>query len=74
MFDGTRFAKRLEAMRQNAGLTRSQLADRAYLTRQSVWNYERGLRTPDCSVLYALCEVLNCSADALLGREDWSVK
>lgn len=42
---------RIRALREEAGLTQSELAAAAYVTRQSVGNWERGNTLPDVQSL-----------------------
>lgn len=62
------FPNRLKELRISRKLSRQQLADLLGISRASLEYYEKGLRTPDISVLYKLSEYFNVSADYLIGR------
>ena len=63
MFDRARLA----AAREAAGLTITDLADRAGLSISTVYGYETGRRTPQADQLGAIANALGVSADYLLG-------
>jgi len=52
------FGHRLRELRERAGLTQTQLAERAGLHRQGIVKLERGEREPAWSTLLALAEAL----------------
>ena len=58
---------RLAHLRQAAGITVADLAHRAGITRQTVYNIEAGKRPPGSIILRAIAEVLGISTDDLLG-------
>ena len=58
---------RIRALREEAGLTQSELAAAAYVTRQSVGNWERGSTLPDVQSLQLVARALNTTVDGLLG-------
>lgn len=62
--------KRIAECRREKKLTQDELANRVGVTAQALSQYERGLRYPDVGILKSLCDVLNASADYLLGLED----
>lgn len=62
--------KRIAECRRERKLTQEELANRVGVTAQALSQYERGLRYPDVGILASLCNVLNASADYLLGLED----
>lgn len=49
-------------------LTQEELAEKIGVTQMAVSFYERGVRKPTVAVLMRLADVLECSADDLLGR------
>lgn len=57
---------RIRALREEAGLTQSELAALAYVTRQSVGNWERGNTLPDVQSLQLVARALNTTVDGLL--------
>ena len=58
---------RIRTLREAAGLTQSELAATAYVTRQSVGNWERGNTLPDVQSLQLVAKALNTTVDGLLG-------
>ncbi len=62
------FGVRLAAARREQGYTQEQLAARLGVTPQAISKWERGNGYPDMDLLLCVCEILDCSADYLLGR------
>jgi transcriptional regulator with XRE-family HTH domain len=60
------FAGRLKELREQAGLTQQELADRAGLNRFGVAKLEQGVTKPYWDTVVALCKALRVSADAFL--------
>jgi len=67
-----RFMKRLEELRKEKGLSKNELGALIGRGKDSgiIGKYERGENEPGMSVIFALCEILGCTADYLIGRED----
>lgn len=63
-----KFAERLKFMRTLRGLTQRNLAGAVHIDRRAISHYETGKREPDLDRLIQLADVLQCSADFLLGR------
>src|SRR5262245_54646362 len=63
---GRNFGPRLRELRERAGLTQVQLAERAGLHPQGVVKLERGEREPAWGTVLALMEALGVSCDAFL--------
>ena len=61
------FGLRLKAARESAGLTQQQLGDAVEVGRTQVTNLEAGKTDTSMSTLRAICDVLQCSADELMG-------
>ena len=59
----------IKERREAMGLTRIQVADRLGVTKVAVRKWEVGLAMPNADKLPALADLLNCSIDALYGRE-----
>lgn len=59
-----RFAGRLRELREQAGLTQEQLADRAGLTKWGITDLERGRRSPTWETVLVLCEALGVKCTA----------
>jgi transcriptional regulator with XRE-family HTH domain len=64
------FGKTLKELRQNAGMTQQQLAERLWLSKATVSYYEQSLRYPSPEILIKLAKVFHVSADYLLGIEE----
>ena len=50
---------KLRQMREQKGLTQSELAKRCSISNRAYQNYELGLRTPNVSVAIKIAQVLN---------------
>lgn len=61
------FGKRVSECRQNLNMTQEMLAGRIGVTPQALSKWERGISYPDIPLLAQLCQVLDISADYLLG-------
>ncbi len=48
--------ERIKALRKELGLTQDQLADELAITRQTLYTWESGLRTPPKKMLSAICQ------------------
>lgn len=59
----------IKERREAMGLTRIQVADRLGVTKVAVRKWEVGLAMPHADKLPALADLLNCSIDALYGRD-----
>lgn len=58
---------KISICRQNKNITQEELARRLGVTSQAVSKWERELSLPDVSLVKDLCEILEVSADYLLG-------
>lgn len=63
------FGEKLKALRQDAGLTQQQLADKLGVTKSTVSYYEAAFRFPSTEVIVNLAEVFHVTTDHLLGLE-----
>jgi transcriptional regulator with XRE-family HTH domain len=63
------FALRLKALREAAGLTQSQLAERSGLHLGAVFKLEQGRREPSWATVQALCDALGVSSEAFRSKE-----
>lgn len=63
------FADRLKQARKDSKLTQVTLAALLGVTRQTVNNYESGLREPGLKLLLKIAQVLHVSTDWLLGND-----
>lgn len=66
MSDKSMLGERIKERRKALGMTQAQLADRLHVTNKAVSKWETEDANPDISLLPALCEVLQISADELL--------
>ena len=64
------FDERLTATRKDMGYTQEELSAKLGVTPQAVSKWERGIGYPDLETLYYLSEILECSIDYLLNREN----
>lgn len=64
------FPKRLHQAREAKGLTKTALGQLAGVTNVSIREFEIGRKVPTVDTLVALVEVLDVSADYLLGLSD----
>jgi transcriptional regulator with XRE-family HTH domain len=64
------FGERLKELRNDAGLTQEQLGEKIGLKRRMVQYLEANGREPNLAAIHRLCEIFDCTADHLLGRED----
>lgn len=64
------FAERLKALREIAGLTQSELADKLNVSRGSIGYYEKAERTPDIKFLRDTACLFGVTYDFLLGESD----
>lgn len=62
--------ERMQALRKKAGLTLKQLGLAVNKAESTISQYESGRREPDNETLMRIADVLGCSVDYLLGRED----
>lgn len=62
-----KLGQRLASMRGYRLLKQDELGDLVGVTKQTISGWERARRTPSADDLIKLCQVLNCSADYLLG-------
>lgn len=64
-----RIGVRIRACRERAGMTQGELAAAAFVTRQSVGNWENGKTLPDVQSLQLVAWTLGTTADGILGDE-----
>lgn len=68
------FRDRLRHLRTLAGYSQQDLADIMNVTKQTISQYERGVRKPDQDTLLELCDIFNVSTDYLLGKTDVTLR
>ena len=64
------FGENLKMLRQKAGLTQKQLAERLWISKATVSYYEQSLRCPSPEILIKVSNIFHVSTDYLLGMED----
>ncbi|VBB06477.1 Hypothetical protein LUCI_1709 [Lucifera butyrica] len=70
MFRKEIFCERLRALRSSQNLTLEQLAEELGLVKQTINNWEKGVRAPSLEASIALAEYFNVSLDYLVGLSD----
>ena len=68
------FSERLIELRKTRNLTQQELASYVNVNKQTISQYERGVRRPDFETLSSLCDYFNVSADYLLGIVNVTVR
>lgn len=58
--------KNIRQLREEAGLTQEALAEKLFVTRQTVSNYENGRTRPDLDMLVTIAEVLHADVTHIL--------
>lgn len=64
------FSERLKKIRKAKGLTQKEAAQALNITERSYQSWEGGKNKPGYDAIVALCDLLEVSADYLLGRTD----
>ena len=64
------FSERLRRAREMFGWTQTELADKLRMTPSTINKYEGGTREPDPTTLARIADVLQVTADYLLGRDN----
>jgi len=64
------FGEKLKAVRKSKRLTQLELSKRLGVSKGTVSAYEQGLSYPSIETLVNICDILNISADYLLGISD----
>jgi transcriptional regulator with XRE-family HTH domain len=67
--DASNFGLRLRQLREKAGLTQKELADRARLSQNGISQWEAGKREPAWSAVLALCHALGVDCRAFCGAD-----
>lgn len=62
--------ERLQQLRQRNGLSQEEVAQKLFLTRQSVSKWENGQAEPGVENLKALARLYGVTVDALVGTDD----
>lgn len=64
------FANKLKELRQSAGLSQSQLAEKLWITKAAVSYYEQSERNPSPEILIKIAKTFHVTTDYLLGLEN----
>ena len=64
--DGMELGKQIKMHRQEAELSQEELANRVYVSRQTILNWENDKSYPDVNSLVLLCEIFQISLDKLI--------
>lgn len=68
------FGSRLKALRLSNGYTQQDLATKVGVHKQTISQYERGVRKPDPDMLSYFSDIFNVSSDYLLGKENVTLR
>lgn len=68
------FKDRLKSLRKQKDMSQQELANIVKVSKQTISQYERGVRYPDFDNLLALCDTFNVSSDYLLGQSDVTMR
>mgnify|MGYP002674469943 CR=1 FL=1 len=68
------FKNRIRQLREEHYMTQEELANKLDVNKQTISQYERGVRNPDFEKLENLCDIFNVSSDYLLGRDSVTVR
>ena len=60
----------LRIFRKLKNMTQEDVAKKINVTTAAYSNYEQGRRQPSIEVLRSICEVLECSADEIIGIDN----
>ncbi len=61
-----KFGEKLRTLRQQCGLTQSQLSDMLGVRQTYVWKLEHGQKTPNVAMVVKIAQLFNVSADQLI--------
>lgn len=67
---GDKFNENLKAAREYRGMTQKEVAESAGVAKSTYSLYESGGREPNVETIKKLADILNVSADRLLGIDD----
>jgi transcriptional regulator with XRE-family HTH domain len=70
--DRDALAANLRRLRQEAGLTQDQLADKALLHRSTISRLENAKRWPETVTALLICRALGVSLETLTGEAFWA--
>lgn len=58
---------RIKELREEAGLTQKELAEKIGNMQRNISNWENGLSEPDCETILRICDFFGVSTDELFG-------
>lgn len=64
-----KIGRNIKRLRKQRNWTQEQLANKLYIARQTLSNYENGNRLPNLYMACQIADVLEISIDSLVGRE-----
>lgn len=64
------FNNKIKELREKENLTQQDIADKLFVSRQSVCRWEKGTRTPDIFIAKKLAIELHTSLDELISEDD----
>lgn len=73
-FDKKIMGMRIRKGREDKGFTQDDLADRLGMNRATISSYEGGRAVPPSNILSDLADILELSADHLLGRDSYVIE
>ena len=68
------FKDRLKKARKEKGFTQTKVSEHLGIAQASYIRYEKGTSEPNMENLAKICDLLDLSADYLIGREDFMQK
>ena len=68
--DAKEFGAFIQLRRKELGMTQTELAEKLKVTAKAVSRWERGVGSPDLSLIAPLCDALGMTADELLAGSD----
>ncbi len=64
------FGERLKVLREKAGLSQAELAERAGISQRAISHWELGKREPLISAVQKLCAALGVSCDVFFAKDE----
>lgn len=61
-----RVGRNIQILRNRKKMTQNDLAEKIFVSRQTISNYENGKSNPDIEMLLRIAEVLECDANTLI--------
>jgi transcriptional regulator with XRE-family HTH domain len=63
-------SKRIKSLRKEAKISQTELASLLGVSKQTVSNYETGMRKPGLGIVIKVANIFNVSVDYIIGRDD----